>query len=523
MEPTQEGRLGAPWLGTIVAGTGLLLVLAIRAGIAAPDASLRLVALDAGVGMAFVVAAWIASGPFAERVLLLGVGITWFVGSIAPSAGSVHQAVLAVALVAFPSGRIRGAAPFVLAAAAVPVAFGVMSQLAVALLYAVVAGGALVTGPSQGGVRTYPAVAAAGVAAAMAVSWLANRFDLGAFDPTLALVLYELVLVLVAAAFPPAARAVIRARGRLADEVVSDMTVEGLEGITIALRSALGDPSLRVYRWDQDSLSYVDDRGRPVDEDVDDRGWLSVESAGDRIAAVAHRSGRLDDPPTASAVASAVRLAVTNLRLHQALNERLLELESSRARILAAADQARTRAVVELRDEVGASLELALSELSSVNVNDQEAEAALGIGIDELQATSATIADLVMGVPPAELGDGRLRQALADLVDRSPVHISLRVADDAAATAEVEAALYYVVSEALANAIKHAAATNIEVSVNRVDGAIVATISDDGRGGADPTGSGLQGLADRLAVNAGRLRVESPPRAGTTLVARIPG
>jgi signal transduction histidine kinase len=475
------------------------------------------------VGLAFVAAAVVALGPLAERGLVLGVGVAWLVGSIAPATGSVHQALLAVALVAFPSGRIRGIIPLLLAAAAVPVAFGLVPQLAVTSLYAVVAGWALATGRSKRGVRTYPAIAAAGVSAGLAMSWLANRFDLGGFDPTLALVLYQVVLLLVAGAFAPAARAIIRARGRLVDEIVSDMTLEGLEGITTALRSALGDPSLRVFRWDADSSSYVDDRGRRVDEGIHGPGLLRVDGAGSRIAAVAHRSGRLDDAPTAAAVSSAVRLAVTNLRLREDLNERLLELEASRARILAAADRARSLAVAELRGQVGNSLELALSELSSVEVSDQEAKDALRIGIEELEATSATIANLVMGVPPAELGNGRLRHALAELVDRSPVPISLAVGDDATASAEVEATLYYVVSEALANAIKHADATTIEVSVDRVDGVIVATISDDGRGGADPAGSGLQGLADRLAVNAGRLRVESPPGAGTAVVATIPG
>jgi signal transduction histidine kinase len=516
-------RPRALWLGAIVGGTSLLVFLAVRGGTAAPDPSLPLIALDAVVGLAFVAAATVSPGAIVERVLVLSIGVTWLVGSIEPAAGSIHQAVLAVALVAFPSGRIRGITPVVLAAAAVSVAFRLLPQLAVASLYAVVAGRAFGTGRSRLGARTYPAVAAAGVAAALALSWLTNRYDLEALDPTLALVLYELVLLLIAGAFPVAARAVVRSRERLADEIVSDMTLEGLEGITNALRSILGDPSLRIYRWDTHVSSYVDDWGRQVDEGVDGRVWLSVHGAGGRIAALAHRSSKLDDAHTASAVASAVRLAVTNLRLREDLNERLLELEASRARILAASDRARSRAAAELRDEVETSLELALSELSSVDVTDQEAEDALRIGVDELETTSAAIADLVMGVAPAELGDGRLRHALAQLVDRSPVPISLTVDDDAQAAAGVETTLYYVISEALANAIKHAAAAHIVVRVKRVDAAIVATISDDGRGGADPAGSGLQGLEDRLAVNAGRLRVESPSGAGTTVVATIPG
>jgi signal transduction histidine kinase len=95
------------------------------------------------------------------------------------------------------------------------------------------------------------------------------------------------------------------------------------------------------------------------------------------------------------------------------------------------------------------------------------------------------------------------------------------VADDAAGGQETETALFYVCCEALANAVKHAHATRVAITVERLDGEIVATVSDDGCGGADPSGSGLQGLADRLAARNGRLRVDSPPGAGTTVTAMI--
>ena len=81
--------------------------------------------------------------------------------------------------------------------------------------------------------------------------------------------------------------------------------------------------------------------------------------------------------------------------------------------------------------------------------------------------------------------------------------------------------MFYVCREALANAIKHANPSRIAITVRRTDGSITATVSDDGRGGANPSGSGLQGLADRLATLNGRLRVESPPGAGTTVTAVV--
>jgi signal transduction histidine kinase len=143
--------------------------------------------------------------------------------------------------------------------------------------------------------------------------------------------------------------------------------------------------------------------------------------------------------------------------------------------------------------------------------------------MQELEAASREIADLVAGTPPADLGDGRLRQALDGLAAASPVPVVVTVAGDAAGDQGAETALFYVCCEALANAVKHAHATRVAITVEHLDGGIGATVSDDGCGGADPSGSGLQGLADRLAARNGRLRVDSPPGAGTTVTAMIPG
>jgi signal transduction histidine kinase len=89
------------------------------------------------------------------------------------------------------------------------------------------------------------------------------------------------------------------------------------------------------------------------------------------------------------------------------------------------------------------------------------------------------------------------------------------------AAREIETALFYVCCEALANAVKHADAGQVRIEVNGQDGVITATVADDGRGGADPSGSGLQGLADRLAPIGGRLRVDSPEGIGTSITAAI--
>jgi signal transduction histidine kinase len=191
---------------------------------------------------------------------------------------------------------------------------------------------------------------------------------------------------------------------------------------------------------------------------------------------------------------------------------------------VAATDRERARAAAALHDRVDVPLRAAQSRLAAVRsaVHEPDATAAVDVALAELAAAIREIADLVAGVPPADLGGGRLRVALESLARRSSLPVAVSVDDSAAETPAAQAALYYVAAEALTNAVKHADATRITIAVGRDGAATVAVVADDGRGGADLHGSGLQGLADRLATCGGRLRVESPPGAGTTVTATLP-
>jgi signal transduction histidine kinase len=120
------------------------------------------------------------------------------------------------------------------------------------------------------------------------------------------------------------------------------------------------------------------------------------------------------------------------------------------------------------------------------------------------------------------LTDRGLRPALETLVARAPFPVELTVPEERLA-ADVEAAAYYVIAESLTNVAKYARASSVEVAVSREDDRVVVTVTDDGAGGADPfRGSGLRGLADRVAVLDGLLAVESPPGEGTSVRAEIP-
>ena len=123
-------RAAASFLAAIA--IGVLVVLAIRADAAAPHASPWLTTLDIATGLAFVIAAVVARGSSAERLLMAVVGVAWLTASFLPAARSLHQAVLVVSLVAFPAGRVRGLTRWLLACLAVPVGFGLLPQIGVA-------------------------------------------------------------------------------------------------------------------------------------------------------------------------------------------------------------------------------------------------------------------------------------------------------------------------------------------------------------------------------------------------------
>ena len=141
---------------------------------------------------------------------------------------------------------------------------------------------------------------------------------------------------------------------------------------------------------------------------------------------------------------------------------------------------------------------------------------------EELAQALEELRELARGIHPAVLTDRGLEAALEALAARSPLPVEVRSASSDLPP-QVEAAAYYVVSEALANVAKYAQASAVEVKVERTNGIAVVEVADDGVGGADPLrGSGLRGLADRVASLSGRLDVASPSGSGTRVRAEIP-
>jgi signal transduction histidine kinase len=227
-----------------------------------------------------------------------------------------------------------------------------------------------------------------------------------------------------------------------------------------------------------------------------------------------------------SKLSAAEEVAEENVRLDAELQARYEELRASRARIVEAADEARRRLERDLHDGaqqrlVGLALSLRLAR-ERIGDNPDGARALLDEATAELALATDELRELARGIHPAILTDRGLGAALDALAKRAPVNVSLRRSLDGEIPPPVESAAYFVVAEALTNVVRHSGASEAEVSVARRNGALHVEVSDSGDGGADPAGSGLRGLADRLQALDGELEVESHPGSGTAVHARIP-
>jgi signal transduction histidine kinase len=203
------------------------------------------------------------------------------------------------------------------------------------------------------------------------------------------------------------------------------------------------------------------------------------------------------------------------------------ELVASRARIMEAGDEAMRRIERDLHDGTQqrlVALSLHLQQLrADVPADDGATRAGLEQVEQELKAVIEEVQELSRGVHPAQLTVGGLRPSLRALARRSPIPVEVSVDVPERPPASVETAVYYVVSEALANAIKHSRATSVSVTVLGDSKSVRATVADDGVGGAERgAGSGLTGLSDRVNALAGELSVVSPRGGGTTISVELP-
>ena len=308
--------------------------------------------------------------------------------------------------------------------------------------------------------------------------------------------------------------------------LVVDLGQDRSGSLRRALATTLGDPTLEIGYWSAESESYVDDAGASLDlpDVVEGRSVTRIGSDGSPVAVVVHDSAVLEDPSLVEAVAAASRLAATNAQLQADVRAQLAELQSSRRRLLRSGDAQRRRLEQRLRDGVESrllGLERVLHEArmrvsSSVGVLDRIRRAE-----EQTAQTLVQLRELGLGLHPPALSERGLSAALASLAEQCPTPVELMVSE-ARLPEEIEAAVFFVCSEALANVAKYASASTVAVRLAVEPGVVRIEVADDGVGGADPTrGSGLRGLADRVEAVGGSLRVEGRAGGGTRVVAEF--
>jgi signal transduction histidine kinase len=294
-----------------------------------------------------------------------------------------------------------------------------------------------------------------------------------------------------------------------------------------ALRGALGDPTLE---WGvRTGEQYIGVEGRPIAFPGPGgfRASRLVEVDGAPVAAFTYDAMLVDDPPLVEAAGAAAAVAIEKHQLEVTLRAKLDELRDSRARIVEAGDDERRRIERDLHDGaqqrlVSLALQLRIAR-ASLGSGTEAAQEVLDTAGHELEQALAELRELARGIHPAILTNRGLDAALATLAARTPFPVEVVAAPEERLPENVESAAYFVVSEALANAIKHARASSAKVSVTHANGDVTIEVTDDGVGGADlARGSGLRGLADRVSALDGRLDVDSPPGRGTSVWARIP-
>jgi signal transduction histidine kinase len=483
---------------------------------------------DLAVGWAFIGCGLIGWGRRPESrtgPLMAATGFTWFVGNFAQVGVAavawaaahlvyLYRGPLVKLVLAYPSGRpgsrlVRGAVA-VGYAAAVTTIWG--SEAATIVLAGLLLGVcAREYGRAVGRARRARLIAlqaAAGLSLVLAGIAAARLLLPSGEVGRPSLLVYEVALCVLAGGLLAGLLVAPWQQTAVADLVVElgearSGTVRG------ELSRALGDPSLEIGYWLPDRAVFVDTEGRvlALPDAGSGRSVTVVEREGQPVAALIHDPAVLEDPGLLEAVTSAAQLAA-----------------ATRRRILEAGDEERRRLEHRLHEGAEAQLGKLAGTLrrGQGSASGEQTRSQIAHAEEQLGGTREELGRLAQGLHPRVLAEHGLADALAVLAKDLPLPVEIKVTGNQLPP-PVAAAAYFVCAEALTNTAKHAAAARVTVAVTASDGRVRVEIADDGVGGADPArGSGLRGLADRVATLGGTLQVQSVPGRGTRLAADIP-
>jgi signal transduction histidine kinase len=295
-----------------------------------------------------------------------------------------------------------------------------------------------------------------------------------------------------------------------------------------SLRRALGDPSLALALWSRPARTYVTPDGLPIElPPGEGRGVTRLDGEDGPLAAIIHDPALVEQRQLIDGVSAVAQLAIENERLHAEVKAQLQEARASRQRIVSAADDERRRVERNIHDGaqqrlVSLSMALRMAQARAADASPEVA-ATLADAEAELKKAIGELRELARGIHPAILTEAGLGPALESLADHAALPVAVDTRLNGRLPPVVEATAYFVVAEALTNVAKHAGATAVTLRADVSDGVLRVVVQDNGRGGANPDrGSGIRGLADRVAALGGILGVTDSSDGGTRLEAEIP-
>ena len=296
-------------------------------------------------------------------------------------------------------------------------------------------------------------------------------------------------------------------------------------GLREALARAVRDPTLQLAFPAPDGSGLMDPSGQPFRDSAGGtkRAVTRVDRGGELLAVLIHDPAiDAEDPGLVEAVGSAAGLALENARLAAVVRAQLEEVRASRARLAQAADEERRLLERDLHDGAQQRLVALTMRLEQARRTAPGSSALIDETQAELRRAIAEVRQLARGVMPPILTEAGLAAAVESLVERAPIPVVVAI-PDRRFPRSIETAAYYVVTEALTNAARYAAASEVRIEGQVGDGRLVVSVTDDGRGGADPDqGTGLRGLSDRVEAAGGTLEVESRLGEGTCVRAIFP-
>jgi signal transduction histidine kinase len=344
-----------------------------------------------------------------------------------------------------------------------------------------------------------------------------------AFYFAMSLVMFFIPIGLVIAASARTVR-----RFTLAAQLSKRLAKQVLTGDVVRneFRKLLGDDSLELYYWSEPSRCYVDTDGHRADVDLDGRQGVTAyltNAQSEPMAVVVGDAMLVDHVSMLDSFFAASAIAIENVQLQASVKAQLEQVRASRARIVEATLEERRRIERDLHDGVQQRLLALQLKVATFRGSGIDATRIL---LDELSTelsdTLRSLRELAHGIHPTELRQFGLRGAIEVVAERFPLEIDLQVADERF-SALVESTLYFVTCEALANVVKHAEATRVTVSIDRVDDHVFLKVEDNGKGGAViRPGHGLDGLSERLRSVGGSMALAPATHDGCSLTSKLP-